>query len=216
MALEYDPVANLQHWPASLQRFGNNPYGQPLYRIIFAPSRRNLAGDFSGFHWIPTYRRLGAVWVLERWRSAWDFAQMPRERWDREMLILGPYPERGEYDHCHTFFPVLPADANLDKLISWIEEGKKRSWQDNLDACKAEYEQETKDQRNMQEAILHGAYPAFGANAMVGGAVSRGTKTRPIIKTAEEIGLPHGKWTNPEKSKFMSLQREENNGSTAH
>ena len=198
--LDYDPVKNLRHWPVPMLRFGANPYGEALYRIIFAPSRRNLAGDENGFRWIPTYRRLGDVWVLERWHSPEQFCKMSRERWEREMLILGPYPDRGEYAYVHTFFPVLPDHCNLEKLISWIEEGAKRRFQEHYDAVKGEYDQETKDRQNTAEAITRNAYPAFGANALSSARVSRGTKHLPNFRYAEEVGLPTG------QNKFLQLR----------
>lgn len=202
--LEYDPTTNLRHWPAPMARFGTNPYGDPLYRIIFAPSRRNLAGDESGFRWIPTYRRLGDVWVLERWHSPEQFCRMSRERWDREMLILGPYPDRGEYAHVHTFFPVLPDHCNLDKLITWIEAGQKTSYQDNHDAIREHYDHETKARQSTVEAMTRDLYPAFGATAMSSAKVSRGTKHLPNLKSANELGLPTG------NNKFLQLRGKPN------
>lgn len=220
--LEYDPKTSLRHWPTPMAQYGLNPYGEPKWRIVFAPSRRILAGNQqTGFHWVQAYRsRLGSdptdarlcvpVWILEGWRSAWDFCKMSRERWNAEMLILGPYPERGEYDLCHVFSPVLPDDCNIEKLISWIEAGRTKSFQDNLDACRAQYDQETKDRQREVEGRIHNAYPAFGGTAIASSRVARGTKNPRIIRTAEEIGLPVG------NNKFMQLRRPNGHNTATH
>ncbi len=220
--LDYDPTTALRHWPTPMARFGLNLYGENRYRIIFAPTRRIVAGrpPEIPFRSVPAYRvRLGAdplnpglcipVWVLEVWYPPERFAATKRQ-WDAgNAFTLGPYPERGEYDLAHVFSPVLPDDCNLEKLISWIEAGKTKSFQDNLDACKAEYDQETKVRRGTVEAIVRNAYPAFGATAIASSRVARSTKNPRIIRTAEEVGLPTG------HNKFMQLRRPNGNTRTA-
>ena len=42
--LEYDPVTSLRHYPVPMARFGQNPHGENLYRIVLASSRRHLVG----------------------------------------------------------------------------------------------------------------------------------------------------------------------------
>lgn len=186
----------------NMGRFGLNPFQEPLYRIVFASSRRHLAVDAdNNAHWIMTYRRLGDVWVMERWMDAFSYCGMTQERWDLDPCgakTLGPYPSRGEYHHAFTFEAATPDNCNLEKLVTWIEEGKTRSFQENRAACKAQYEAEERDSASLRAAIIDNAYPAFGATAISSRLVSRGTKDRPIIRTAEELGLPVG------HNKFMS------------
>lgn len=200
--LDYDPIKNLQHYPIPMKRFGVNPYGDPLYRIVRASSRRNLAAPPDGaFRWIRTYPSLGDIWVLEKWHTPWEYCQMSRERWDREKAsLLGPFPDRGEYALCEPLY-VPPTDCNLEKLIAWIEAGKKTSFQDNLDAVKSRYDAEDRAKRSMAEAITRNVYPAFGANAMSSSLVSRGTKHQPDLKSANELGLPVG------NNKFQQLRK---------
>ena len=189
--LDYDPKTNLSHHPTPMARFGLNPYGENLYRIVFAPSRRSLAGDASGFRWVPTYRAIGTKWVLERWHDPWKFSQCTKEAWDRQFAqILGPYPSRGEYAHCHTFEVVQPEDCDLGKLISWIEAGQTKSFQDNLDACKQQYADEEAANRAKQFAIIDDAHPAFGTTAIASSRVVRGTKAPRLRKSANDLGMP--------------------------
>ena len=134
-------------------------------------------------------------------RSKWDSMVDPRSGW----ILNGPYPERGEYYHAHTFTcPIV--DANLDKLISWIEEGQKRSFQENRDACQQEYDAETKDRQGRVDAIVRNALPAYLDRAFVSGSgAKRGTKTRPVILSAEEVRLPNGQPAPIGNNKFVTM-----------
>ena len=42
---EYDPQLNLRHFPTlPMAVYGLNQYGENLYRVVFAESRRHLIG----------------------------------------------------------------------------------------------------------------------------------------------------------------------------
>lgn len=198
VVLDYTPES-LQHHPGNgpseMRRFGTNQYGEPLYRIVFAESRKHLVtgtwpdGSVGG-KYRPRYRQAAGHWIMERWISADEYYKMPREKWDAMYPCL-PFQDRGDYDLCHVFTCSI-ADANLDKLIVWIEAGRKSSFQDKRDACAAEYQQETKDTDNEMFARVNNSLPAFGATAMAGHGGARGTKTARIMKTANELRLPVG------------------------
>lgn len=204
--LDYDPVTDLRHYPLPMGRFGKNPYGENLYRIVYSDSRRNLVGGLwndgtKGYRWAPTYDQIRGKWVLERWLAADEFAGCSRESWDSTLvdpnsgyLLLGPYPFRGEYQHCHTFETCDPLNANLDKLISWIEEGRRRRFTEHRAACQKSYEDEAKSRRGNMDALIGNALPAYGTRPFISGTgVSRGTKTDyPLRRRAEELGLPVG------------------------
>lgn len=212
--LKYDPVTDLRHYPISLTKYGLNPYGQPLFRIVFAESRRNLVGgkwpDGSiEYRWEPTYDQVKEPWVMEKWLSAWDFTLCTKRTWDLThvdpasgWLLLGPYPDRGEYQHCHTFTAAV-ADCNIDKLVMWINEGRNRSWQDNRDANKKQYEAEEKETRQMIRDVSEERMPAFLDKPM-SGRVSRGSKTAKIMLTADQVRLPGGRMAPTSGGKFVS------------
>jgi hypothetical protein len=192
--LEYDPKANLQHYPGfPMRRFGLNPYGEPLYRIVFAASRRNLAsfpGDPEGFHWTPTYSPTVAAWVLERWCSPFEYCQMSKAQWDRELAqFQGPYPSRGEYSLAWQFDLGVTQDG-LDKIIGTIEASRKRSQQDLRDFHSAEYAAEEKQRHAAVYGEIRESYSAFGKAPMAGYGGGRGTKTAPPMLSANELGLP--------------------------
>lgn len=174
-----------------MSRFGLNGYLDPLYRIVFASSRLHIvnyqADDGSWrAEWRPRYRSIGDKWILEKWISAPEYYGMSRTRWEREYPNL-PWQARGEYEQVHTFETCSPADANLEKLIMWVNEGKKRSRQDVKDAVRGEYDQETKDTQNEVDARIRNCLPAFGTVPMAGYGGGRGTKTDAIMRSAEEL-----------------------------
>ena len=186
-----DPKTALQHYPVSMERFGKNPYGENLWRIVFAPSRYHLLhGNDGSSKWAPMYRHVGPYWVLEKWMSADAFAGMSRTRWEREMLILGPWPERGEYQLAHVFEACGPVDANLDKLIQWIMAGYRNSYQTVKDGVMAQVEAEQKDVRRQLGDKIENLLPAFGNAAMVGYGGIRNPKSGNFNKDARSLGLP--------------------------
>lgn len=192
-AAMYDP-ANLKIYPGiDLSRFGMNPFRKPMYRLTFASSvvhqvaYRGDNGQWK-WEWRPRYRLLTGgddQWILEEWRSAWEFHGMGRAQWERDCPNLPFYPE-GVYEHCHTFEACTPTDANLDKLIMWIREGRNRSVQEIGDACRAEYAAETKATGDEIGARIRNCLPAYGTVA-ISGRVSRGTKTGATKRSAEEM-----------------------------
>ncbi len=195
--IQYDPKTDLRHYPGiDMSIYGQNPYGENLFRIVFSASRRSLVcGTFAdgstGGRWMHLYAHLGPLWILERWLSPHAFTGgMTREKWDQTMSINGPFPDRGEYDLCHAFEACDPTQANLDKLIMWINEGKNRRFDEIRSACADVYAQEDKDTGNMQDAVIRDALPAFGAAPMIGPGGGRGTKTGLILRSANELGLP--------------------------
>jgi len=201
MSLEYDPVTSLRHWPTPLGKYGKTPFGDNLYRIVFTQSRRHLVGGLwlggeTAYHWVPKYRTVKASWVLERWYTAQEFTRMTRQQWDSTMvepvsgwLLLGPYPSRGEYDLVWEFDAGVDAD-NLDKIIGAIERGRYRSFEDIRQFHKDEYEQEEKDTRRACQDEIRDAVTAFGNSPFAARGGSRGSKTAPLLRTAQELGLP--------------------------
>jgi len=187
--LTYDPVSDLRHYPIAMSRFGLNPQGAPLYRIVFSPSRRYLVvGDVA--EWRVLHKNLGPVWIMERWLPAELFAKCTRDEWIRDMLVLGPWPESGEYELCHVFDTAPPADASIETLITWIEAGRNIPFRDTLQFQREDAKRELLSTRAKAEDMIRNLLPSFGVNPMVGFKGGRGTKTAPLLRSAEELGLP--------------------------
>lgn len=206
----YDPLRDLRHWPTPMSKYGKNPYGDNLFRLVWAPSARYLIygtwpDGSTKASWNRKYPQAGDNWVLDKWLSAYEFAKCTPEVWNETMTILGPYPDRGEYDLAHVFDMVNPDDSNLEKLIIWINEGKNRSFFENRVACQANADAEELDRKRLRLDIIRDSLPAFGAAPMVGHGGGRGTKTAPILKSAEELGLP----TGGGQSRVMPTRKQE-------
>jgi len=180
-----------------MARFGQNPYGENLYRIVFADSRRHIVyGEWPNGErkasWVPLYPHLKGHWVLERWMTPQQFAGCTADQWNSNPALntLGPYPDRGEYEISHDFDLVGPGEANLEKLISWIEAGQKRSFAENRAACQADYDREEAATSSEMQARIENCFPAFGGVPMAGYGGGRRTKTFEISRSAREAGLP--------------------------
>jgi hypothetical protein len=195
--LTYDPIAQLNHYPlpGGYARFGTNPYGEPLYRVVFGPSRRYLVvGEWADgsncAQWVRKYKHLQPenVWVLEKWRSGIELHPQGKEDWNISRLILGPWPERGDYEICEPL-ACNPSDANIEKLISWVELGRShsfneiRQWHVN-DAARIK-----KENRDKAEQIIRNALPAWGSRPFAG---AHGRRVTPMqdLQYAEDLGLP--------------------------
>ena len=201
--LDYDPVANLQHWPMALSRFGQNPHGKNLYRIVFGPSRRYLViGDWNNdgqqyAQWVPLYRKRREypdddatqdnIWIMERWRSPEEFCPGGPAAWPPN---LGAFPDKGEYQECHRFEACQPSDANIEKLVVWVEMGRNHTLYEKTVHARGEAECEKAQTQEIVKTRIRNLLPAYGCRTFVGAHVSRGEKTRPVLKSAEELGLP--------------------------
>lgn len=178
-----------------MAKYGKNQYGENLYRIVFAPSRRSIvygewADGSTQASYCQTYPEVGAHWILERWLTPFQFTKCTAEQWNRTMTILGPYPDRGEYEIAHVFDAVGIADSNLDKLIRWIEMGQDYSFSENRTAVQNLVEKDEKERQRIRHDMIDNRLRAFGTGPMSGYGGGRNTKTYPILRSAEELGLP--------------------------
>jgi hypothetical protein len=196
MLLAYDPISDLRYWPMPLQRFGQNPYGAQLYRIVFAPSRRELTfGDWGDgvkrANWTLKYPAAGNTWVMERWVPA-EYYRCSKENWPE---INGPYPDRGDYEICHAFEACLPDDANIEKLICWINASQEVSQYRTFIGLRNMEEQRRLATQKIAEDMIRSKLPAFGCRPMFAKGTIRGTKNdhgpkpRKVL-TAQDIGMP--------------------------
>ena len=101
---------------------GVNPYGEPNYRVVWGWNRLgwiggkfadhdgagNLLREVVELRWEPKYPQVNR-WHVERWvppeaygpPRAW-YAQTLERADGQSIPALGPYPQRGEYEHCFT------------------------------------------------------------------------------------------------------------------
>ncbi len=188
-----------------LPQFGSNPYFETLYRVVFAPTRLAIVSGLwntgeTKTQWCPKYPQVGEKWVLERWLTPFEYARCTPEEWkDNPVLaVLGPYPERGEYELCHVFSRVTPDDENIESVIAVIEMGHKNTRRigtmfdnpENTAAChQIQADKDAAIAAEMQDRIQN-LFPAYGGVPMAGYGGGRGTKTFPVKLSAYEAGLP--------------------------
>ena len=176
-----------------MARFGQNPFGENIWRIVHAPSRLRLGHAPEGRpKWVRAYPEAKEHWVLEKWMSAYDFAKCTAEVWNMSMTILGPYPSRGEFELSKIFDSFPPSDEGLDELIASIEAGPKRySMYENAISIRDEEHRRIAAERKRNRDKLLNKLPAFGAAAMSANGGGRGTKTNfDLPLTAREARLP--------------------------
>jgi hypothetical protein len=107
-----------------MERYGLNPMGRALYRVVWSDSRTYLLGGNWGggsFEMRESELYEGVhAWILEKWQSAEQYAGS-REEWDAKERdpstpSLGPYPSEGEYVYAYTF----PFEPTHSMISIWI------------------------------------------------------------------------------------------------
>ena len=175
-------------WAARVLRAagGINRFGEANFRAVWGWNRLAWVGgkfedrDSAGtlireaieLRREPKYPAVNR-WHIERWAPP-EFYGAPRD-WFRNTMemedgraipALGPYPSRGEYEHCVTletprgdFIPLTPAAlAHVARAIEWsrgLRAGERRAALDRRDA------HEDRDYDSFADAVLSDAAPAF-------------------------------------------------------
>ena len=188
--------------PSVMKRFGENPYGEPLFRIVFAPSVKMLCGgEFSdgyvGYRVRPAYRHIGNKWIMEKWISGFDHTLMTEEQYNLKfrdpytgLVSTGPYPSRGVYFQCHTFEFSQPGDGGIDTIIALVKKAKTNDPIENARAIRATREYGEKEQQQRRFDKIKDLMPVAGIRAANIGGMVKKTKSLPVDKTANELGLP--------------------------
>lgn len=185
----------------SMKRFGVNPHGESLWRVVFAPSVKKIVGGkfadgFTGYRVRPSYQHLGPVWVLEKWISAFQHTQMTEARYEQQykdletgLIPTGPYPSRGTYSFCEAL-NGNPADINFDWIIGYIRKGERNDPAQNAKVLLDNMERQEKADAAERFDRCKEMLPAFGIRATSYRGHVKATKSAPIMKSANELGLP--------------------------
>ena len=186
----------VQHYPGlNMARYGLNPYDEPLYRIVFAPSRWHMvAGAWADgtvgarMALLGNYRAMGNQWILEKWQSCEEYLRgFPGGKQGWEAAMGQPAPSRGEYVWAVTFEACDPANANIDKLINFCDLGRRATVQDITDACQADAANRRKAEDARVFDKIWDKIEAFPGAAISAHGGSRGIKTRDF-----PLGAPDG------------------------
>lgn len=166
---------------------GRNPFGEPNYRAVWGwnrlawiggkfeehdPSTGSLLREVVELRQEPKYPAVNR-WHIEKWLPAEAYGS-PRAWWahtievadGRSIPALGPYPARGDYEHCLTLegkcgdFVQLTATAaeHIARAIEWSRKHPRSKTRSSL------YEREDRSDRDYESFaydILDDAVPAF-------------------------------------------------------
>lgn len=171
---------------------GVNRFGAANYRVVWGWNRLAWIGgkfeerDADGalvrevvdLRLEPKYAAVNR-WHVERWlapetygsRRAW-YAQTLEIANGRSVAALGPYPERGEYEHCFTLegpggeFVQLTATL-VEHVARAVEWSRNFSRVMRRDAVRARTERQERAYDEQAFAVLDDAVPAFHSQPFV-------------------------------------------------
>ena len=190
-------VRELHETPEAVQRRlqiagGNNRFGMPVYRAVWGWNRLDWVGgkfedrDQNGdlirevvqLRREPKYPQVNR-WHIERWcppeaygsERMWYAQTMETENGEK-VPALGPYPERGDYEHCFTLetpkgeFVQLTATI-AERVASAIEYSRKAPRSKRRAAMFGSAEREEKNYEEWAYDLLSDAGPAFSGQTFV-------------------------------------------------
>lgn len=122
--------------------FGNNPYREPLFRLIWSERKQiYFAGEV-----VPEYFYLASpCWVLETWIDPMKDAG-PEAGWDEmKAAFMGPYPRNGTYNFVQAFpSDWYPTEESVRFIAKGIQESRDIAMADRKRAIKENLEQKAK------------------------------------------------------------------------
>ncbi len=171
---------------------GVNRFGEPNFRVVWGGARLawiggrwtdrdahgNVLRESIELRRVPKYLPEDR-WHIERWMPPESYGS-PEEWFARTTEIedgiripaLGPYPSRGEYEHCFTlqtalgeFMPLTAAAC--DWIVRAIEWSRRQPRRANRNAIASRESRRTNDWERTADDMLDDAIPAFHGDAFV-------------------------------------------------
>ena len=112
-----------------MKRYGENPYAEPLYRVVFSDSRTDLLGGkwpdgTCEYREVLRYPGIRGQWILEKWCSAEEYAGKPEEynRAQFELFHALGYPAR-ELAHLQPPGEALPVNTSRPSFLPPVGNG---------------------------------------------------------------------------------------------
>lgn len=171
---------------------GVNRFGEPNFRVVWGGARLawiggrwtdrdahgNVLRESIELRRVPKYLPEDR-WHIERWMPPESYGS-PEEWFARTTEIedgiripaLGPYPSRGEYEHCFTlqtalgkFMPLTAAAC--DWIVRAIEWSRRQPRRANRNAIASRESLRANDWERTADDMLDDAMPAFHGGAFV-------------------------------------------------
>lgn len=176
-----------------LSKFGKNPYGEPIFRIVWSEGRMEQVLLATGHYgWQQRYE--GAFWALEKWlptsysQDMWyELFAVPvsdpvsSELWS--MSYLGPYLEHGDYHLCYRLERdgvAMPLTmAIVEYYCRLIEHGKEYGHVEKQEAIAARHAKAKKDWERRCDDVFDDSQPAFGVGAVMTGYGAKTSRVKP-------------------------------------
>lgn len=147
-----------------LARFGNNPHGQPLYRVVRADSRMQWSvGEFR-----PKYPKYKTFWIIETWCHPDKYGS--ESEWE-ESGVLGPYPRQGDYEFvlplldAHGEMIAEPGDHHIMAMGMIISKSQGLTRSERWAAIQQAKEDAKAERMRILEQMIHDAKPLRGGEA---------------------------------------------------
>jgi hypothetical protein len=187
------------HYPMPLKRFGTNPFGEPIFRVVYGPSvKKTIGGQFAdgyvGYRTRSAYKHLGPAWVIEKWISAFDHTHMTEPMYERQykdehgLLLTGPYPTRGVYVLCEAL-AGNPGNGGIEKIVSLLVKAKNNNPAQNARVLLDDLDRQEKHAADERLDRCKEANRAFGIRAASFRGHAKATKSAPMPLTAEQAGM---------------------------
>ena len=174
--------------------------GHNKYRLIYAPSRRVILMLDRGATTVQFYLTVEPlsnpnVWLLEKWMKVEAYTHLTKEEWNADPMSLrmGPYP-KGAWQMAGPPLTCTPDQANIDKLVQWIETKRYTPAQNAIAIQNKVHAEEQARSAKVGDMIRDRLLP-YGGEAWAGrgnktGRVGRNPKTVNTKYSANELGLP--------------------------
>lgn len=155
----------------------------------------NLTRETTGYKWLPLYPGRPR-WILEMWKSPFGFTGCSKEQWEllyrdpvTNLIVLGPYPERGEYCQCSVTLSREPSRDEILRSIGLIRAGWNYSFDEKKAANREALDKNEKAKFNSFQDMFKDSQQAFNNNPT---SVRPGKKTKERVRvdrSAQQAGL---------------------------
>ena len=158
------PDFELRLFPVNLDHLGKNPYGKPVYRVVWADTRRDVVYCQGRRHVMPryangAYSELKGTWIVEKWVDPKTLLGMGREQWEALVASIPnaaveKYPEKGDYE----LHLALGTKVDATLVAAMIERHEHRFRTTTAEERRIDIERAEDEKQERQAAALDEAY----------------------------------------------------------